>query len=274
MNKEKVITAINGFFPTVILLASIFFCVYSIIGYASSNEPREHILQMIGCVAVGLSGLVCLVSGNIIVPPNEGRLFYFMGHYKGTVKQNGWQFVNPLWGSSYLDYKVQNHTTKIIKVNDADGVPVEIAATIVYKLSDSYKNEYGVKNGQEYAHQQYEVSLRDYTKSHKYALMTTKTHEGLVTLLQTDAEKAGYEIVDAKITHLNYATEIAAAMLQKPQAEAIASARKVIVDFAVATAKDAAEHLQNMSEADKAKFMSNLIVVLCSEKSVSPVITV
>lgn len=214
-----------------------------------------------------------LFSGYIILDPNQAAVLSFLGKYKGTLKGNGFHFVNPFYSAKEWSLKISNHKTAILKVNEKDGVPIEISATIVWKINDTYKSQYDVENLEDYINNQFEISLRKFAQSHAYKQLSGEGLE-FIDDLKEKVSKAGIEILDAKITHLNYASEIAGSMLQKQQATSLGEAKEIIVKTAVHIATNAANEIGVISKEEKAKFISNLIIVLCSEKSVTPTIQV
>jgi len=214
-----------------------------------------------------------LFGGYVILNPNEAAVISFMGIYKGTLKENGFVFINPFYRITKWSLKVSNHKTEVLKVNEKDGVPIEISATITWKISDTYKAQYDVEKVSDYINNQFEISLRRFAQNHVYKELSGEGLE-FIEDLKEKVSKAGVEILEAKITHLNYAAEIAGSMLQKQQASSLSDAKEIIVTTAVHIAKKAAEEIGDLTKDQKAKFISDLIVVLCSEKSVSPVLSV
>jgi regulator of protease activity HflC (stomatin/prohibitin superfamily) len=232
-----------------------------------------------GLVSTWAAPSVCFIlalflfNGYVVLEPNEAAVISFMGKYKGTLKDNGLSFVNPFYSTIYCSLKVSNYAMEPLKVNDKNGVPIEIAATIVWMIGDTYKAQYDVEDLDEYIDNQFEISLRTLAKNHSYSELSTEEKDFVVDITDK-VSKAGVIILDAKITHLNYAPEIASAMLQKQQASSLSEAKEIIVSNAVDIASGAAISIRNMTELQRISFVANLVLVLCSDKGVTPTINV
>lgn len=266
---EKKITVISGVVAVLMQLLLIAFSIYSI--YNNWEQIGEFGTWLLPALCFTLA--MILFGGYLVIQPNEAAIISFMGKYKGTLKTNGFLFKNPFYGSNIWSLKVSNYAMEPLKVNEKNGIPIEIAATIVWQVGDTYKAQYEVEDLKEYIDNQFEISLRKLAKEHTYAELATEEKDFIADLTDK-VSKAGVIILDAKITHLNYVPEIAAAMLQKQQAASLGEAKEIIVETAVHIAKNAAKEIENMTQEQKAKFISDLIVVLCSEKAVSPVLSV
>ena len=245
---------------------------------------------------VSFGGLICillvpvivfLLAGVFVVNPNEGRVLQFFGRYVGTVRDQGLRWANPLFTKRRISLRVRNFETERSKVNDTDGNPVEMAAVVVWKVVDTAEATFEVDDYVNYVHVQSESAVRNLATRYPY-----DTHEeGRISLrgnteeiagqLQTEIQgrlhKAGVEVLEARITHLAYAPEIASAMLQRQQAGAIIAARSQIVDGAVSMVEMALENLSKrqiveLDEERKAAMVSNLLVVLCGDKATQPVV--
>ena len=245
---------------------------------------------------VSFGGLICillvpvivfLLAGVFVVNPNEGRVLQFFGRYVGTVRDQGLRWANPLFTKRRISLRVRNFETERSKVNDTDGNPVEMAAVVVWRVVDTAEATFEVDDYVNYVHVQSESAVRNLATRYPY-----DTHEeGRISLrgnteeiagqLQTEIQgrlhKAGVEVLEARITHLAYAPEIASAMLQRQQAGAIIAARSQIVDGAVSMVEMALENLSKrqiveLDEERKAAMVSNLLVVLCGDKATQPVV--
>lgn len=230
-------------------------------------------------VAVGLTGFT-------VINPNEARVIQFFGRYVGSVSQDGFQWVLPLTTKRRITLRVRNFETAKLKVNDADGNPVEIAAVVVYKVVDSGKASFAVDDYEEYVAIQSEAAVRHLATTHPYdshEAGRTSLRDGsevaaeLTTELGERTDLAGVEVVEARITHLAYAPEIAQSMLVRQQAAQVVAARTKIVEGAVGMVGLALERLaeQGVVELDeerKAAMVSNLLVVLCGDKATQPVV--
>jgi hypothetical protein len=245
---------------------------------------------------VSFGGLICillipmivfLLAGVFVVNPNEGRVLQFFGRYVGTVRDQGLRWANPLFTKRRISLRVRNFETERSKVNDTDGNPIEMAAVVVWRVVDTAEATFEVDDYVNYVHVQSESAVRNLATRYPY-----DTHEeGRISLrgnteeiagqLQTEIQgrlhKAGVEVLEARITHLAYAPEIASAMLQRQQAGAIIAARSQIVDGAVSMVEMALENLSKrqiveLDEERKAAMVSNLLVVLCGDKATQPVV--
>jgi regulator of protease activity HflC (stomatin/prohibitin superfamily) len=234
-------------------------------------------------VALGIFGLV----GLYMVEPNQAAVLSLFGRYVGTVKDNGLRWNNPFYAKRKVSQRVRNFESGKLKVNELDGSPIEIAAVIVWQVVDSAEAVYNVDDYESFVHIQSESALRTMATSYPY----DQHEEGQVSLRSHAAEisqhlqdalaerlaNAGVQVLDARISHLAYAPEIAQAMLQRQQANAIIAARTRIVAGAVGMVEMALAELQkngvvHLDEERKAQMVSNLLVVLCGERATQPVV--
>jgi regulator of protease activity HflC (stomatin/prohibitin superfamily) len=232
---------------------------------------------------------IFFMKGLIIVQPNHSRVLNMFGKYSGTVKSNGWFFVNPFYSTINLSLRAQNLESSRLKVNDKMGNPIEIAAVIVWQIGDTYKAAYDVVNYKEYVLRQSEAAVRHLANSFPYDNLEDehaditlrnggdKVNEILEVELSERLGPAGIVIREARISHLAYAPEIAGAMLQRQQATAIVAARTKIVEGAVGMVEMALEMLSKkgivqLDEERKAAMVSNLMVVLCGERGAQPIL--
>jgi regulator of protease activity HflC (stomatin/prohibitin superfamily) len=232
---------------------------------------------------------IFLLKGIVIIYPNEGMAATFFGDYVGTIKETGMQWVNPLYSKTKISLRARNLNGQQLKVNDKMGNPIEIAAVVVWQVADTAKALYDVDNYVNFVQIQSEAAVRFLASSHAYDTMedehettTLRDNTGQINkFLEQELDErlgqAGVRVMEARISHLAYAHEIAGAMLQRQQATAVVSARKQIVEGAVgmvemALARLAEKDVVQLDEERKAAMVSNLLVVLCGEKSVSPVV--
>ncbi|MEV6322145.1 SPFH domain-containing protein [Nocardia sp. NPDC051787] len=230
--------------------------------------------------------LLLLATGLTVVNPNEAKVVQFFGRYIGSVSEPGFFSVLPLTDRKSISLRVRNFETQKLKVNDADGNPVEIAAVVVYRVVDSFKAAFAVDDYEEYVETQSEAAVRHLATTHPYDAHDderTSLRDGaeiaeeLTVELRERTEMAGIEVLEARITHLAYAPEIAQAMLVRQQAAQVVAARTRIVEGAVGMVGLALERLaqQGMVELDeerKAAMVSNLLVVLCGDRPTQPVV--
>lgn len=223
----------------------------------------------------------------VIVPPGQASVVQFFGRYVGTLRRPGFWWVLPLTVRRRLSVRIRNFETTHLKVNDADGNPVDIAAIVVWQVADTAKSNYSVDNYEDFVKVQAESALRHVATSHPYDDSTGDgtSLRGSTDLVADDlahevAERvavAGVEIVEVRISHLAYSPEIAQAMLRRQQANAVVAARTRIVEGAVgmvelALARLADNNVVDLDEERKAAMVSNLMVVLCGEQPPSPVV--
>lgn len=230
-----------------------------------------------------------IARGVFIVNPNQAKVLTLFGEYKGTVKQNGLLWVNPFFARQHVSLRARNLNGQSLKVNDHVGNPIEIAAVIVWNVEDTAKAVFEVNDFNQYVSIQSEAAVRHLAGSYPYDNFETenaditlrgggdKVNEKLVAELNERLDQAGIRVTEARISHLAYAPEIAHAMLQRQQATAVVAARKQIVNGAVGMVEMALERLSEnkiveLDEERKAAMVSNLLVVLCGDKNVSPVV--
>jgi len=246
-----------------------------------------EILLLLILAAVCLIAAVLCVTGLFTVHPNEARVLQLFGAYRGTVNDAGMRWANPFYTTAKVSVRVRNFESDKLKVNDSDGNPIEIATVVVWKVVDTAEAMFHVDNYEDFVHVQSEAALRNLATRFPYdaheegqvALRshTTEIAERMKAEVQDRLEQAGVEVLEARISHLAYAPEIASAMLQRQQAGAIIAARQKIVEGAVgmvemALAKLSAEDIIELDEERKATMVSNLLVVLCGERATQPVI--
>ncbi|GAA0995072.1 hypothetical protein GCM10009555_088610 [Acrocarpospora macrocephala] len=275
---ERQAFRVNGFW---VLLAIVVVAAALVVLGLSSGEVTAIVIWAVALVLVGV-----LATGFTVINPNEAKVIQFFGRYVGSVKDPGFQFVIPLTDRRRVTLRVRNFETTKLKVNDADGSPVEIAAVVVFRVVETAKASFSVDNYEQYVAIQSEAAVRHLATTHPYdSHIEERTSlrdgasiaEELTTELRDRTELAGIEIMEARITHLAYAPEIAQAMLVRQQASQVVAARRQIVEGAVGMVQLAldrlsAEHVVELDEERRAAMVSNLLVVLCGDRAVQPVV--
>jgi regulator of protease activity HflC (stomatin/prohibitin superfamily) len=231
---------------------------------------------------------VILMAGLFVVNPNEARVLQLFGSYIGSARVAGLRWVNPFYSKKRISLRMRSFESAHLKVNDKDGNPIELAAVVVWKVVDSAEATFEVDNYEAYVKVQSESALRNAATSYPYDShdepdvislrgSTAIVAEHLKEEMQQRLQKAGVEVIETRISHLAYAPEIASAMLQRQQAGAIIAARQRIVEGAVGMVEMALEALSkrgvvHLDEERKAAMVSNLLVVLCGERSAQPIV--
>jgi regulator of protease activity HflC (stomatin/prohibitin superfamily) len=278
---------VPGFLILLVLLAALvafaLFTVNWVSGERSDDELAVYVATTFPSVAL-LAGLVA--SGFFILNPNEARVIQFFGHYVGSVKRAGFHWTYPLTHRRRISLRVRNFESNRLKVSDADGNPVDIAAVVVYQVVDSARAMFGVDDHVQYVAIQAEAAVRHMATNHPYESHgedrislrdSEQVSRELTAELRERAQLAGVEVVETRITHLAYAPEIAQVMLQRQQANAVVAARTRIVDGAVGMVHMALDRLReegvvDLDEDRKAQMVSNLLVVLCGDRATQPVV--
>ena len=282
MIQEKTRTAASGYLALVILpLLTLLFGWY-FIRSAIAEQVTYAVLHMLGLVIT----LICY-KGFFMVHPNQAKVLQLFGTYVGSVRQTGLRWANPFYSKEPVSLRVRNFESGIMKVNDSSGNTVDIAAVVVWKVVDSAEAVFEVDDYKSFVQIQSEAALRNLATSYPY-----EAHEDEQVALRSDPQaiaeklrkevqdrldKAGVEVIEARISHLAYAQEIASAMLKRQQAQAIVAARRQIVDGAVGMVKMALTELEEQNVVDldeerKANMVSTLLVVLCGEENAQPVL--
>jgi regulator of protease activity HflC (stomatin/prohibitin superfamily) len=252
---------------------------------ADAEEPGAPI-RLIGA-AVSMALWILALRGFFIVAPNEAQVLQLFGDYAGSAKVPGLRWANPFLTRKRISLRVRNFESSHLKVNDAEGNPIEIGAVVVWRVVETAEASFEVNDYENYVHVQSEAALRNAATSYPY----DSHHENVVSLrgstaavadhlkheVQQRLQKAGVEVLEARISHLAYAPEIAAAMLQRQQAGAIIAARQRIVEGAVGMVEMALQMLSHkeivtLDEERKAAMVSNLLVVLCGERGAQPIV--
>ncbi len=283
--KERDAVSMSGWLALLLGLGALLGSAYPIVLVAQTH-PAQPAPYVLGAIGLFIGGLI-LLSGCLVIGPNEARVLTFFGRYTGSVKTSGLRWVNPFTSKKEVSLRVRNFESAKVKVNDIDGNPIEIGAIIVWRVMDTAQAAFDVENFTAFVQVQTEAAIRNLAMHYPY-----DSHDDGVISLRGSSEKvaellakevtekihtAGCEVVDARIAHLAYAPEIAQAMLQRQQAGAIIAARTRIVEGAVSMVEMALEQLskRGIVELDterKAAMVSNLLVVLCGEKSTQPVV--
>ncbi len=278
MYQEKIISPPSGYLTFVLslaLLGASVFCFFT-----------EVFLW--GGILLAIN-IFLIFPGFLIINPNQSMVLTLFGKYTGTVKADGFFWVNPLTAKRRLSLKANNLNGQQLKVNDKLGNPIEIAAVVVWKVNETAKAVFSVENYMQYVNIQSEAAVRhlanifpyDHSEGEETSITLKDGAEKVSELLENELNerlsRAGIEVLEARISHLAYAPEIASAMLQRQQATAVIAARKLIVEGAVGMVEMALEKLSQkgiveLDEERKAAMVSNLLVVLCGDRHVQPVV--
>ena len=282
MIRERENRGLPGLPVLLILIAVGAWCVYSFV----QGARDESIPAVVGW-ALATVVTVFLAVGLFVVNPNEGRVLQLFGDYVGTAKVPGLRWANPFYTKKRISMRVRNFESARLKVNDNEGNPIEIAAVVVWQVIDTAEAVFQVDDYNNYVKVQSESALRNlatrYTydahEEHQMSLRghTAEVADHLKKEIQDRLTRAGVEVIEARISHLAYAPEIAASMLQRQQAGAIIAARQRIVEGAVGMVEMALDMLSRrdivtLDNERKAAMVSNLLVVLCGERSTQPVV--
>ncbi|PNG93191.1 SPFH domain-containing protein [Streptomyces malaysiensis] len=253
---------------------------------AAEHKGAWSTLLIVSGIVVILAAILTMCGLNTIAP-GEARVVQLFGRYRGTIRTDGLRWVNPLTSREKISTRVRNHETAVLKVNDAYGNPIELAAVVVWKVEDTAQAMFEVDDFLEFVATQTEAAVRHIAIEYPYdaheedALSlrgnAEEITEKLAIELHARVEAAGVRIIESRFTHLAYAPEIASAMLQRQQAGAVVAARRQIVDGAVgmveaALARITEEEIVTLDEERKAAMVSNLMVVLCGDRSPQPVL--
>ncbi|MCY0925856.1 SPFH domain-containing protein [Streptomyces sp. H27-H1] len=255
------------------------------LGAVSGTDGAKVALIAAG-VVLALAALIAM-GGLNTVAPGEARVVQLFGRYRGTIRADGLRWVNPLTSRQRLSTRVRNHETAVMKVNDAYGNPIELAAVVVWRIEDTARAVFEVEDFTEFVETQTEAAVRHIAIEYPYDAHedgglslrgnAEEITERLAVELSARVEAAGVHIIESRFTHLAYAPEIASAMLQRQQAGAIVAARKQIVEGAVGMVELALNRLAEQDIVDldperKAAMVSNLMVVLCGDRAAQPVV--
>ncbi|MEQ8147078.1 SPFH domain-containing protein [Streptomyces sp. OP7] len=241
---------------------------------------------IVGGILVALAAFLAMCGLNMVAP-GEARVVQLFGRYRGTIREDGLRWVNPFTSRTKISTRVRNHETAVLKVNDAYGNPIELAAVVVWRVEDTAQATFEVDDYIEFVSTQTEAAVRHIAIEYPYDAHdedglslrgnAEEITEKLAVELHARVEAAGVQIIESRFTHLAYAPEIASAMLQRQQAGAVVAARQLIVEGAVGMVETALARIQEQDivELDperKAAMVSNLMVVLCGDRSAQPVL--
>jgi regulator of protease activity HflC (stomatin/prohibitin superfamily) len=251
------------------------------------DSIRNHAVWAIIVSILAAIVLLVALAGFFTVAPNEGKVLQFFGRYVGTVRDAGPRWTNPFYSKRGVSLRVRNFESSKLKVNDLDGNPIEIAAVVVWQVVDTAEALFQVNDYEDFVHIQSESALRTMATSYPYdshdtGALSLRSHgkeisDHLQNEIQERLTSAGMKVIEARITHLAFAPEIAQAMLQRQQASAIIAARTRIVEGAVTMVAMALDQLKSrgvvdLDEERKAAMVSNLLVVLCGERGTQPIV--
>ena len=282
MIKEITRTAASGYLALVVVPLLTIWTGWGFLQSAVMNHVIPALLYLFGLVF----SIICY-KGFFMVHPNQAKVLQLFGSYVGSVRQTGLRWANPFYSKEAVSLRVRNFESGVMKVNDSSGNPVDIAAVVVWKVVDSAEALFEVDDYTSFVHIQSEAALRNLATSYPYeahgddeiALRSDPQAiaEKLRKEVQDRLDTAGVQVIEARITHLAYAQEIASAMLKRQQAQAIVAARSQIVEGAVGMVKMALEELEKqgvveLDEERKANMVRNLLVVLCGEENAQPVL--
>ncbi|WP_339902756.1 SPFH domain-containing protein [uncultured Cyclobacterium sp.] len=276
---EKTIKPQSGYFMVFIAFCLLAFVVFTIVG--------KVVFLLVPSVLI----FALTLPGFFIVEPNKAVVLLLFGSYKGTVKDDGFFWVIPFMSKKKISLRVRNFENKPLKVNDKIGNPVMVGTIVVWQVADTFKASFDVDDYENFVHLQADAAVRKMAGTYPYdnfedahAEITLRSgvedvNKSLEDEISDRLQHAGIKVIEARISHLAYSSEIASAMLQRQQATAIVAARRMIVDGAVGMVEMALEDLKikgiiDFEDEKKAAMVSNLMVVLCSDKNASPVVNV
>ncbi len=279
---EKVMKGVSGWLMVILLF------LVSVLSIAELITAIQAVsVAMIVLSLVVLTIAIACFFGLTVVNPNQAKVVQVFGTYKGSLKEQGLWWVNPLSTRRRVSLRIRNFESSKLKVNDQDGNPIEIAAVVVWKVVDTAEAVFQVDDYEHFVHVQSEAALRNLATRYPYdshregdtslRMSVLDIAQQLRGEIQERLAKAGVEVIESRITHLAYASEIASAMLRRQQANAIIAARQKIVEGAVGMVEMAleqlsAKHVVELDEERKASMVSNLLVVLCSDRDAQPIV--
>jgi len=282
MLQERKARGFSGWGMLFTLVVLLFCFLAGLITFARAEEGWSTLAW-----AIALAVDVFLLCGFVVVNPNEAKVAQLFGTYKGSLREMGFWWMNPLMSKRRISLRIRNFETPKLKINDHDGNPIEIGAVVVWKVVDSAEAAFEVDDYENFVHVQSESALRNMATSHPYdahqeSQMSLRANTAEIAThlkkeIQDRLSKAGVEVLESRISHLAYAPEIASAMLRRQQATAIVAARQKYVEGAVGMVEMALELLSRknivqLDEERKAAMVSNMLVVLCSDQHTQPVI--
>ena len=283
MLKERVITGLSGWAMVAVLVAVPVVGVAGLVALGSEDAPTSAFVGLVLLFILDLIGW----RGLTIVNPNTARVVMLFGRYQGTVKTEGLRWVNPFTNRRFVSLRIRNFESGKLKVNDHIGNPIEIAAIVVWRVVETAEAMFEVNDYEHFVHVQSESALRTMATTLPYDAheegelslrgSVTEVSHRLGEEIQARLSSAGVQVIEARISHLSYAPEIANAMLRRQQATAIIAARQKIVEGAVGMVEMALDQLSAknvvaLDEERKATMVSNLLVVLCGDRDAQPVV--
>jgi hypothetical protein len=282
MPVEKEIRPVSGWMMVFTLLVVAIAAIYGLTQAIMAQSPWP----VVALLALILLDGVCY-AGLTVVNPNSAKVLTVFGTYKGSIKQPGLWWVNPLTNRRGISLRIRNFESGKLKVNDRDGNPIEIASVVVWRIVETFEAVFNVDDYEHFVHVQSEAAVRILATTYPYdahdderislRLSVAEVSDRLRHEIQERLAKAGIEVMEARISHLAYAPEIAGAMLRRQQASAVIAARQKIVEGAVGMVEMALDeisrkHIVELDDERKAAMVSNLLVVLCSDRGVEPVV--
>ena len=282
MIRERTLSTVSGWVMLPTLIVVMIVCAVLFVRAATVESEAAMALWLVAEIVLGF-----LMLGFFIVNPNEARVATLFGRYAGSAKADGFHWANPLLKKRHITLRIRNFESTKIKVNDHEGNPIEIAAIVVWRVVETAEAMFEVENYEHYVKVQSEAAVRNLASRYPYDAHiegekslrenTGEVAEHMKEEVQARLAKAGLEVLETRISHLAYAPEIAAAMLQRQQAGAIIAARQRIVEGAVGMVEMALEMLSrreivSLDNERKASMVSNLLVVLCGDRNTQPVI--
>ena len=286
MLKERVITGLSGWTMVAILVAVPVAGIAGLVSLAAVNDGEPPPVAVLGFVLLMIPDLIGW-RGLTIVHPNTARVIQLFGRYQGTIKTAGLRWVNPFTTRRFVSLRIRNFESGKLKVNDHIGNPIEIAAIVVWRVVETAEAMFEVNDYEHFVHVQSESALRAMSAIFPYDAhiegelslrgSVAEVSQRLAQEIQERLSSAGVELIEARISHLSYAPEIANAMLRRQQATAIIAARQKIVEGAVGMVEMAldmlsAKNVVHLDEERKATMVSNLLVVLCGDRDAQPVV--
>ena len=280
--KEKQTFHVHGYLALIVLIALMIGGGYLFYDGIVRNAVWELVISVVLWIIA-----ILFISSLTIVQPNQAKAILFFGQYLGTIKDNGLFVTVPLTQKINVSLKVRNFNSSLLKVNDSDGNPIEISAVVVFRVVDTAKALFDVDYYQDFVEIQSETAIRHIATQYPYDTFndddltlrgnTNEVSEELAQELQERLAVAGVEVIETRLNHLAYATEIASAMLQRQQAKAILSARQIIVEGAVSMTQMALEQIEdgqdiNFTDDRKVQLINNLLVSIITDKGTQPVI--
>ncbi|MFE2052626.1 SPFH domain-containing protein [Streptomyces sp. NPDC059459] len=284
--REKQAHSIGGGFALLLGLVGLLVGAGLIVGATAVASTGGKAALIIGGIVIALAAFLAMCGLNMVAP-GEARVVQLFGRYRGTIRQDGLRWVNPFTSRTKISTRVRNHETAVLKVNDAYGNPIELAAVVVWRVEDTAQATFEVDDYIEFVSTQTEAAVRHIAIEYPYDAHdedglslrgnAEEITEKLAVELHARVEAAGVQIIESRFTHLAYAPEIASAMLQRQQAGAVVAARRQIVDGAVgmveaALARISEQGIVEMDDERKAAMVSNLMVVLCGDRAAQPVL--